>query len=113
MVADVHTEGNSLQVLEGRGDFDDDGVSSAREFHAGTNPRDPASNFRLFAAVQAAGLARRWSALPTHPYRVLQSEDLRSWHPLQVPIVAGGPKAALLDPDALAAKARFYRVQRV
>ncbi len=66
------------------GDLDGDGQSNHAEFLAGTAANDPASVFRVVAGeVSAEGWEIVWSSVPGKRYRLLLSDDLGSWAPLQ------------------------------
>lgn len=106
--------GGTSAVNEARGDFDGDGVSNLREYHAGTNPREANSRFQIAPlALGQSSADLQWTGVPGRRYRLFFSDDLKNWYLLRTPVISEDGKANLLDPDAASVKTRFYRVQVV
>jgi hypothetical protein len=74
-----------LNAADGSADRDEDGLSNADEFKAGTHPNDPGSSFKLNGSRAEAGALRlQFSAVSNRTYAVQRrlltnAECLKSW----------------------------------
>lgn len=78
-----------LSVAEQRADSDQDGMSNADEYWAGTDPLDPASVLGI-TGLYFDSLGRavvRFRAMPDKAYGIAYSEDLNEWHDVTVPVM--------------------------
>lgn len=94
------------------GDPDHDGLTNRAEWQAGTAPRDPTSRLALEAGREADGsLALGFTTAPGRTYSVLACEDLGTGTWRTLTDVAAQPESRrVLVPDAIASRARFYRL---
>lgn len=95
-------------------DSDSDGATNLQEFHAGTDPRDPASRLAIrFLTRTQNGVELAFPAEPGRTYTVLYKDNLQdaSWHKL-TDIPAQPTATLILAPDTrpLNTGSRFYRV---
>jgi hypothetical protein len=59
---------------------DGDGISNLSKYIAGTNPTNPATDFRVLSIQQASGETElRFNLAPSRQYSVQWSDDLQSW----------------------------------
>ena len=99
---------------DGTGDFDGDGAADLFEFQTGTDPKDPASVFRLEIVpppTPEQSPALTWPLAPGKSYRVQFKNDLDDpdWQELSGNVVFLGNKGYVNDTDSARGQ-RFYRI---
>jgi uncharacterized protein (DUF2141 family) len=101
-------------------DTDGDGVPDGVEVTAGTDPTDPNSVLRLYAApmgVQALGggqaMGLQWNGASGITYRVQRSSDLSRWFDTDDGVRSGYGAHSYLDTQGLTNATQFYRVKVV
>jgi len=92
-------------------DTDGDNHKDGDEVLAGTDPLDPESRFEiLHLRTREEGLEIECSAVAGRTYRVVVSDDLVEWTPLEKLITPDDDSVRFLDrPDST--RIRFYRVE--
>ena len=94
-------------------DADGDGMTNLQEFRAGTDPKIPASIFRLPAPTRVGSdLSVGLPTLVGYTYRVEFTDTLSpsaSWRPLADQIFGTGGTLNITDPGAASLAQRFYR----
>ncbi len=102
-----------LTTTNGTADFDGDGMTNAQEFRAGTDPKNPASVFRLAApATVSADKTLSLANFAGRTYRIDYADLLGSpmpWRILADQIPGTGSNITITDPGAAALQQRFYR----
>jgi hypothetical protein len=98
-------------------DDDGDGLSNRQEYTAGTDPRSAASRLQLedFAHDPVQNMqSLRWKAVRGVRYRVLTSDDLKTWSPVGGTDVIGSDTDVEFEikPDSKKAKS-FFRIEAV
>jgi len=92
-------------------DSDGDGVSNQREFLAGTNPADAASQLKARLLPTAQGVRLAWDTVPGLVYQVEASSDLKSWQRL------GSARFAADTTDSIPvsedARLSYFRITRI
>ena len=91
-------------------DSDQDGVSNAKEFLAGTDPTNPNSVLRARLSISALGRRLTWNTQPGLVYQVQSSSDLAAWANVGAPRFAAGSSDSLLV--AGSGQSTYYRVIR-
>jgi hypothetical protein len=95
-------------------DFDADGAGDLHEFRAGTDPRDPASRFRLLGIETSPSnrLEIRWTAVPGKTYHVQASLNAidASWTDVPSGHVIAGAGTAVWNGNEPLEAPQFYRV---
>jgi hypothetical protein len=96
------------------GDPDRDGFGNLQEYTSGTNPRDPASVFKIEAVTLLVNQANiQFNAVAGNTYSILYRTNLNtgSWIKLQdVPAQAATGLIVVSDPAAVAGDRRYYRL---
>ena len=99
---------------DGTSDFDDDGLTDAQEYRAGTDPASGASVLRVLTLTLpgGAGTTVLWSAVPGKTYRVQSkdSADAAAWSEFPGLVTAPGSTASYVDTTGSPSGHRFYRV---
>jgi len=103
--------GNTEEVSDPHGDYDNDGCTNEQERIAGTSPNDPDSCLRVLNILpDDAGALLSWTSVPGKRYRISYSDDLQTWYLLGTPLTGQGQTAELSDPATASPSQRFYRV---
>ncbi|MBM3846833.1 MAG: hypothetical protein FJ405_11195 [Verrucomicrobia bacterium] len=107
-----HHFGN-LQPRPGSEDQDADGSTLLSEFHAGTDPRDAASNLRLLSPTpQANGaLLLSWTSVADRGYRLWHSKDLIQWETSGDWMNGRAETTSTTIPPPLVNSSAFWRVE--
>ncbi len=111
------TDGNGLpdyfEALHGitdpGADDDGDGAPNLAEYLAGTNPRDPASVFKLLFSSELSGLRLDFTALAARSYSVQASDDLATWQKL-LDLPASDVTRTETIPLSVASMKSFFRI---
>jgi hypothetical protein len=92
-------------------DGDNDGMSNAAEFHAGTDPQNADSYLGIDSiTVVSEGMAQiRWRSVPGKRYVVKYSDDLGSWQNLGANLLGDGSVLVAVD-SVVPGHRRIYRV---
>lgn len=93
---DYWLESQNLENWEWDVDHDLDGVSTRREYFAGTNPFDHSSTVTPSIRQTDSGLSVSWNSLPGACFQLLASPDLVIWEPLGAPVIAGSVPGEIL-----------------
>lgn len=110
---------NPLHPGDAFNDDDNDGQNNTEEYLAGTDPQDPNSLLKAFAAQRTVGgLTVTWSSSPGRTYGIEFSDGLEGWQPLldggipvEIPASAGSTtlhEIPLSEPPSPIK--RFYRI---
>jgi ELWxxDGT repeat protein len=96
-------------------DADNDGLTNWQESRAGTNPRDPNSNFQI-VGIEAStiGVVRiSWSSVANHRYNLLRSStlDSKQYSVLETNIIATPPLNSRLIRNPSESRQSFYRLE--
>jgi hypothetical protein len=103
--------GSVTTNYSGLTDTDGDGLNDYAEFVAGTSPTNANSALELTTTIQdASSLGIQWPSASGHGYRVLGSDDLRTWTPVTDWIRASSTSTGTNLPAAGGAP-RFFRVE--
>jgi hypothetical protein len=95
---------------DGQADADDDGMSNADEYRAGTNPSSAASTLRIASAWDEAGFRLRISTAIGKSYRIERRNNFSStWIVVASGIAGTGAMSEFTDAAPLG-MTRFYRV---
>lgn len=93
---------------------DNDGLSDAAEYRAGTSPIDNAS---VLAAITVTSVGNGtttvlWRSVPGRSYGLEYKDAVEgpAWTALPGQVTATGETASMIDPSAPAGGHRFYRV---
>jgi len=95
-------------------DADNDGLSNAEEYLAGTDSHDPASSLRIgFARVNDAGLVLSFESVLGRVYRIESSTQIGGavWSVVKDGIPGNGQTIEIADPEPPGQNNRFYRLQ--
>ena len=77
---------------------------------AGTDPQDAGSKFWVSDfSPGATSVQLTWASIPGKAYAVSQSEDLVTWTPVGVAVLATGPQSMVELPVQPEAAKMFYR----
>ncbi len=99
---------------DGKGDFDEDGVSDRQEYRSGTDPTNRGSVFKVLAVTRVGSGSTQllWVSTPGGRYQVetKASPDTGGWTPIGLPVTAAGTTTTLLDTSSPPSVARYYRV---
>jgi hypothetical protein len=95
-------------------DSDADGALDGEEVAAGTDPLDASSFFRITQLSRDPGtghVTATWASVAGLSYTLQASVDLDpdNWVDVATGVVASGPTASAVDPDADSEARRFYR----
>ncbi len=105
---------NPLDASDAPSDADSDGMPNLSEFIAGTDPRDPASKFRVLSLSPGpAGLTLRWKSVPGRHYAVHRSAALPVWSIAESDVASQGDETAWTGFAPASGSAMFYRVEAV
>ena len=109
----------SLDVLDGRGDPDHDGVSNLDEALAGTNPLDRSDALRItsFARGSDGKCDIQWNSQPTRLYRVLGKSALlptAAWQDIGLGLIQPSPntETAVQFPSPRGAHS-FFQIEAI
>ena len=95
-------------LLDPNGDYDHDGMTSAAEDIAGTDPLDTSSVLRILSL--ANGNLLTWSSVSNRTYLVLATAGLATnFVPISGVVTATGPTASYLD-STPTDSCKFYRI---
>lgn len=93
---------------------DGDGTNNLNEYRAGTNPRNPASRFRILSTVKNSGsVTLTFTSESGKSYWVEDAENLGpnpGWNLLETNISGTGSPVPITDNTATGQLRRFYRV---
>ncbi len=95
-------------------DSDGDGMSNLAEFRAGTDPRNPASSFRVTSLAPAGpgAMMIAWQSVAGKNYTVERSVDLQSFATVSGSVPAAGAQTSFTDSAMPAGAPKiFYRVR--
>ena len=95
-------------------DSDGDGMSNLAEFRAGTDPRNPASSFRVTSLAPAGpgAMMIAWQSVAGKNYTVERSVDLQSFATVSGSVPAAGAQTSFTDNAVpVGAPKIFYRVR--
>ncbi len=108
-----HATGLAADKSRATDDADGDGMTNMQEFRAGTDPRNPASVFRLAPPLNAgADKTLSLTNLAGRTYRIDFSDSLATptpWRILADQIPGTGSAITITDPGAAALPLRYYR----
>ena len=92
-------------------DSDGDGHSNAEEYLMGTDPRNPASFFKILSVTRGADGSTTilWPSVSNQFYLVYYSSDLKSWQLLQS-VYAFSYQSSAVDNVPAGTPQRFYKV---
>ena len=103
--------GNTEEVSDPHGDYDNDGCTNEQELLAGTDANDPNSCLRVLNILpDEPGALLSWTSVPGKRYRISYSNDLVTWYLVGTPIRAEAETANCLGPMSDSPARRFYRV---
>ena len=95
-------------------DPDGDGLTTAQEFAAGTDPLDPVSGLRIESLHrEESGVRVGFRTVAGRPYRIEYSDDLQTWNLLGSDVPGTGSLVEVVDPFGPAPLSRFYRLVNV
>jgi hypothetical protein len=102
--------------VDPRDDADGDGMDNQAEFRAGTNPRDPDSQFAVIhIEVTAGGVVIEWSSEPGRRYQLRRASSLleapAAYSVIQSGIGATPPLNRFTDTTTQGGTLYFYRIQ--
>jgi hypothetical protein len=102
--------------VDPRDDADGDGMDNQAEFRAGTNPRDPDSQFAVIhIEVTAGGVVIEWSSEPGRRYQLRRASSLLAapaeYSVIQSGIGATPPLNRFTDTTTQGGTHNFYRIQ--
>ncbi len=95
-------------------DSDGDGMSNLAEFRAGTDPRNPASAFRVTSLAPAGpgAMMIAWQSVAGKNYTVERSVDLQSFATVSGSVPAAGAQTSFTDSAVPPGAPKvFYRVR--
>lgn len=95
-------------------DPDGDGLTTAQEFKAGTDPTDPASGVRIGSLRRdASGVRIGFKTVQGRVYRIEYSDNLESWNTLGSEVAGTGASVEVMDSTGPGVRSRFYRLASV
>lgn len=113
---DSYEDANGLDktVDDSADDDDGDGASNLDEYHAGTNPQNPNSVFRvtsLASSETSDEVTLGWKSVVGHTYSIHSSENLEDWNEEVSAVPSGGTTTShTFTPSPSTSNQRFFRI---